>query len=109
MLSPIKLCSLCLFGVTHAGRSRCLASPFSSACSSVLHCSALTFPFVTVPCGPAAAGRAALVHRRFALSRFAATKALLRREVTLMQRNAIVYAYRLCQVSAGGMQRLRAP
>eukprot|EP00891_Asterochloris_glomerata_P006227 jgi/Astpho2/6227/Aster-03635 len=44
-------------------------------------------------------GRAALVHRRFALSRFAATKALLRREVTLMQRNAIVYAYRLCQVA----------
>ena len=47
------------------------------------------------------------MHRRFALSRFEATKALLRREVTLMQRNAIVYAYRLCQVSAGGLQQLR--
>ena len=65
-------------------------------------------PFTTVALGSAAAGRAALVHRRFALSRFEATKALLRREVTLMQRNAIVYAYRLCQVRAGGMQQLGA-
>ena len=52
-----------------------------------------------ISCVPVAAGRAALVHKRFALSRFAATKALLRREMTLMKRNAIVYAYRLCQVT----------
>ena len=67
----------------------------------------LNLPVMTFAPWPVAAGRAALVHQRFALSRFAATKALLRREVTLMQRNAIVYAYRLCQVSAGGMQQLR--
>ena len=78
-----------------------------SAAVAALCSTALPQPVMNFAPWPVAAGRAALVHQRFALSRFAATKALLRREVTLMQRNAIVYAYRLCQVSAGGMQQLR--
>ena len=45
-----------------------------------------------------AAGKDALVHKRYALTGGQAIKACMRRELTLMKRNGFVFAFRFLQV-----------
>ena len=54
--------------------------------------------FPTTPAACSHTGRAALVHKKHALSLWRSLKACMRRETTLMSRHRVVYLYRILQM-----------